>query len=676
MRFDDSLDTVLSAEIATPFGAQSTWRQLVDLIGRRRVPPDAESIAKLTAIRRQVPPAVRAASARALAFANPPAALVRLFFDDDTTIAAPVLRVAQLRADEWLEMLPGMSPASRAVLRHRRDLAPAVRRALDSFGPSDFRLPAAAGASAGAGAAPAVAAPLARNPGSTWHRIEQPAPVAVAPVAEAPAVPDLATAAPAVSPLAEAVAPAEITPAEASPETPPTAPQFGESPFVSVGAIALGLPVVAEAFRRADTAAPAPASVTATPTPAPTGDPGQGPFQIAELVARIDAYQRQRDDMPGLPLLRGGREDQPALFDLEPVQSQAFRFETDAVGVMRWVEGAARAPLIGLSLDLAAKVPGVARIDDRAMTGASSRVDGIAGGAFRRRSGFVDARLVIDGNSDAAGQWRITGMPVFDRETGRFTGYRGTARRPRVDESAAPLRASRSPATDALRQLVHELRTPTNAIAGFAEMIETQLLGPVPRVYRDQAGTIRGQAADLLVAIDDIDLAARIESHALDLRAEQVPLAPLLARVAGDLAPLATLRGTELLIDPGPLDLGIAGDERAVERLIGRLMSTLVASGGLGEKIAVITALSADGMIALRFSRPRALAAFGNDAILTIDAEAVAEADGAPLLGTGFALRLARNLASELGGALSIDDHNLTLILPAAGAAVEQASAN
>ena len=34
LRFDDSLDTVLGADIATPFGAQSMWRQVTDLIGR------------------------------------------------------------------------------------------------------------------------------------------------------------------------------------------------------------------------------------------------------------------------------------------------------------------------------------------------------------------------------------------------------------------------------------------------------------------------------------------------------------------------------------------------------------------------------------------------------------------------------------------------------------------
>ncbi|MCE3590727.1 hypothetical protein LXJ59_29490, partial [Escherichia coli] len=79
---------------------------------------------------------------------------------------------------------------------------------------------------------------------------------------------------------------------------------------------------------------------------------------------------------------------------------------------------------------------------------------------------------------------------------------------------------------------------PTHAIAGFAELIEAQLLGPVSDVYRGHAGTIHAQAMRLVAAIDDLDTAARIEAHALDLKAEAVDLAALLDRVVEDLMPL------------------------------------------------------------------------------------------------------------------------------------------
>lgn len=579
LRFDDSLETVLSADMSTPFGAQSTWRQLVDLVGRRRAKADPATIAQLRALRAHVPAAVRAASARALAYADPPAALVRLFAEDDAVIAAPVLRSARIAERDWIALLPNLSAVGRSVLRHRRDLPPGVERALEAFGSVDFVL---------------QASPEAVRKAASVRFLRPVAPV----------------------PVETTVAP--------------------ESSFSSIASIANGLPVVAEALRQS----------ASEPVAA------DGGFEIAEIVARLDAFHRERDEH--------GPQIQAELFPAQPREAHGFQFETDALGVIRWIDGASRAALIGLSLDSAG--------DDAA-------VDGVASGAFRRRSGFTNARLVIAGTSDAAGQWRISGAPMFDRASGRFTGYRGSARRPRAEESAEIARDRRSAGSDALRQLVHELRTPANAIAGFAEMIESEMLGPVPQTYRGRAAMIREQVHALLGAIEDIDMAARIDSRALDLREDVVVLAPLLARIVGDLGPLAALRSAVIDCRAAP-DVVIAGDDRAVERLIGRLLATLVASAQAGERI-VVSAVREEALVAIAFDRPHALSAYTAEALLQIDAENEAEQAGAPLLGTGFALRLARNLASELGGALTLGDTALTLRLPAAvTAGMGQASFN
>ena len=140
LRFDDTLETVMAADLGSPQATQSAWRQLVDLIGRRRAAADADAMATLRAIRDKVPLTVRAASARALEFADPPAALVRLFATDDLTVALPVLRNARMDAAEWTELLPHLAPAARGLLRNRRDLGPVVKRALEAFGPIDFVL--------------------------------------------------------------------------------------------------------------------------------------------------------------------------------------------------------------------------------------------------------------------------------------------------------------------------------------------------------------------------------------------------------------------------------------------------------------------------------------------------------------------------------------------------------
>ncbi len=565
LRFDDSLDTVLSADMSTPAGVQSAWRQLVDLIGRGRVPASEDMLGRLAMIRDAVPAPVRTASARAIAPGNPPAALVRFFAADDAAVAAPLLRTAQLADDAWIAILPVLSPTGRSLLRHRRDLGAPVVRALESFGRVDFVL----------------------SQGEHVGDIEA-------------VTPDIAEF-----------------------------PSSATGSFVSLGTAAKGLPIVAEAMRRRREGAP----------PEEAG----GAFEIADLVARIDAYKRRRGE--ARPGDEAGEREAPA-----PAALTGFDFETDEGGVVCWVSGTERAPIIGLSL-----LHGAA-------TG--SRVDGVAAGAFRRRAPFADARLTIEGRSSAAGAWRISATPAFEPLTGRFAGYRGSARRPRADESAEP-RGGRGGVSDSLRQLVHELRTPTTAIAGFAEMIEAEMLGPIAAPYRVRAGDIRQQARALLAAIEDLDTAARIESRALELRPTSIALTPLIETVAADLAPLAGLRGTTLAIDPAMPALDVLGDAAALERLVGRLLAALAAAGARGERIDIAGAVE-DRQAVVTIDRPAGLAGYSSDALLAIDAEREAGIEGAPLLGTGFALRLARNLAAELGGSLTIGAERLTLRLPAA----------
>ncbi|WP_316251084.1 HAMP domain-containing sensor histidine kinase [Sphingomonas sp. JC676] len=609
LRFDDTLETVLAADLNTPYGAHSAWRQLVDLIGRRRVAADARAMATLRAIRAQVPAQIRAASARALEFANPPAPLVRLFALDDIAIGLPVLRTARLASAEWVQLLPELAPAARAVLRNRRDLGPVVKRALESFGPIDFVLSDESDPSAHI----VVGVDLTA---ATSETAEDYSFIALVGGGQAPAKTgqdEIATG-PVQSGTVDAPAPTEII---AQPEQSAQLPSMDQGDLTGVYAPgeALDLP-----------------ELDAATSGNVSGD-AEGPFEIAEVVARIDAFWRDREETGPRPFRA-------------PLRAEDFRFETDAKGIIRWVAGVSRAPIVGLSLDFQG-------------TGDGSSVDGIASGAFRRRASFSTARMTIDGDSEASGDWLISAVPVFDPANGRFTGYRGTARRPRVDERAEPVRAPGPMPADSLRQLVHELRTPTNAIAGFAEMIETQMLGPVADPYRDRAHVIRSQARELLGAIDDLDLAARIDSAALALVPSQVHLRPLISGIADDLSQLAELRGSIISLPVD--DLIVDGDRRAVERLLARLLATLVSASGAGERIGVQLALENDAKVAITIDRPAALADYPGDSVLGIDDER----EDATLLGTGFALRLARNLARELGGSLVIAPESLTLRLPA-----------
>jgi signal transduction histidine kinase len=140
-------------------------------------------------------------------------------------------------------------------------------------------------------------------------------------------------------------------------------------------------------------------------------------------------------------------------------------------------------------------------------------------------------------------------------------------------------------------------------------------------------------------------------------------MADLVRRAAGELQALAADRGASLALDLAPAPAH--ADDRAAQRLVARLLATLVAAAQPGERLRIQVSPKTRNA-RLSVTRPRALGAATGDALFAID-ENGDSTEGA-LLGTGFALRLARNLAAELGGRLQIEEDRLTLRLPMAHA--------
>ncbi|MVW55583.1 histidine kinase dimerization/phospho-acceptor domain-containing protein [Sphingomonas chungangi] len=367
---------------------------------------------------------------------------------------------------------------------------------------------------------------------------------------------------------------------------------------------------------------------------------GAGEGQIRAIIDRIAGFRQRREDTPAT----------------EPEAHRvpdSFRFETGSDGVIRWVDGMPRGPLIGETIATAASGP--------------IGVDAQAPGAFRRRATFRDARLTVAGGSEAAGEWRIAGVPVFAPDTGRFQGYRGTARRPRTEERAESASLGLYGVglePDSLRQLVHELRTPLNAIGGFAEMIRRQMRGPVSTAYRERAQEIAEQAGRLLAAVDDLDVAARLETQRLDLQRVEVDLGAMVQLVCGNHAESARHRGATLACDIGRAPLSVQGDPAALRRMIGRLVGGVAALAGKGEAVRVDLRPVSEDAVMLRVDRPTRIADLPETTLLDPGFGPDGDAPDAPLLGLGFTLHLVRRLAATVGGTLSIEPGCLVLRLP------------
>ena len=199
---------------------------------------------------------------------------------------------------------------------------------------------------------------------------------------------------------------------------------------------------------------------------------------------------------------------------------------------------------------------------------------------------------------------------------------------------------------NSLRELVHEIKTPLNAIIGFAEIIDSQLLGPADRHYRTRAAEIVAQAKLLLSAIDDLDFAAKLQADR-NRPGSGTDLAMLLEQIAvGDAAGR----------------LGQCAAARAVDR---NPQAPLRARAGFGRA-------AGDSLLRCAVRRPRRTASNSSCMSTTAPAGACCGSARRPssALATamrrvvGFGLRLVRGLARIAGGDLTITKARITLALP------------
>lgn len=418
--------------------------------------------------------------------------------------------------------------------------------------------------------------------------------------------------------------------------------------------------------------APASADVIAFEQPAPLLSPAASEG-IGAIVRRIEAFRRDRETRPAGQAPAGGATASPAdphprlPFADEPLpaalQPESIDLAIDALGTV-----------VAADADWAPMLVG-----HRPFTGqphAPARLDGRSIRAFAARRPITAGLLLLEGAPSIAGAWQIDAVPVFARAGGAFAGYRARLRRPTPGEASAPAQ-SEAPATqgaDRLRQTLHELRTPINAIQGFAEMIQQQVFGATPHQYRSLAASIAADAARMLAGFEDLERLARLETGAADMPPAQddTDLAALVARQIAQLDPVIGPREVRLRWTAPAAPLPIRAPAAELEHAVWRLLAVIASTAAPGERLAI--ALDTDaGQAKLDLPLPAALA-MRDDATLFAADSARGQGSSGPgqslgaggMMGNGFALRLAAAELRAMGGSLHRDGARLLVRLPAA----------
>jgi signal transduction histidine kinase len=392
-------------------------------------------------------------------------------------------------------------------------------------------------------------------------------------------------------------------------------------------------------------AAPEPAAPAAKADPVPSARPPARPDpvpSISDVVARIERLRSSRN--------RSAAVGQGSTAASSP---PLFRWECSPSGEIDWVEGAPRGPLVGRSIAAADPDEGVDDCVER---------------AFGIRAPFRDCLLELGDDGPLAGQWVISGVPAFSPSDGRFIGYRGVARRDEgeVEPAEMPIAelaaAAVSPDHDTLREMIHEIKTPLNAIIGFAEIIDGQYFGPAHSRYRERAAEIVANARSLLEAAEDLDFAARLQS-ARARPGGGTDLNAFLPAFSEALLARAARQAIALTIDAPRAAGRCTLDPELMERLVRRFTDAVLSATAGGEQL--VMQVRPDGARwAFSLTRPAATLMAAREDLL--DPEFSLGAADRAMLGLGFSLRLVNGLVGIAGGELEIADDVFILSLPAA----------
>lgn len=379
---------------------------------------------------------------------------------------------------------------------------------------------------------------------------------------------------------------------------------------------------------------------------------------IANLVQRIEAYRigkASNDDAP----MHGSSQ---RIVEL----AAAIAFRTDSDGHVRAVQGADRGSFVGLTLAEAAR-------------STDSGFDAGVARAFAKRAPVRSGRLWLTGDGLYSGHWLIDADPRFDRHSGRFQGYEGSLRRSNdallAVESGDPdgggysaaqtthldgIASSPIALAEGMRQMVHELRSPLNAINGFAELIEGQFFGPVSHHYRQLAQAIMRDAAQLAGAFDDFDVAARLDMGLLAAEPGECDMQQAIGAAMAAVSPTLAARGSSIELS-GVAALTIAVAQGDARRILVRFLAALAQQTGAGQHLVVLSAIDVENSFAsLQVDRISEL-----DAV-DMNGEEVATDDPSGVIGIDFTMRLLDRVARLYGGSLIASDNQFILNLPLA----------
>jgi PAS domain S-box-containing protein len=230
-----------------------------------------------------------------------------------------------------------------------------------------------------------------------------------------------------------------------------------------------------------------------------------------------------------------------------------------------------------------------------------------------------------------------------------------------------------------LAVMSHELRTPLNAIAGYVELLELGIRGPVTDAQREDLQRIRRSQRHLLALVNDVLNFVRLDAGQVRYEIDDVPLAALLADVGTLVGPQLAAKQLRFEVRDAPPGRGdrdrafaVRADRDKVAQILLNLLSNAIKFTPVGGRITLSCDLAADAAtVLLRVADDGIGIPADHLAVIFEPFVQVQRGLTRTTEGTGLGLAISRDLARAMGGELQVEStlgggSVFTLLLPAA----------
>jgi PAS domain S-box-containing protein len=206
-----------------------------------------------------------------------------------------------------------------------------------------------------------------------------------------------------------------------------------------------------------------------------------------------------------------------------------------------------------------------------------------------------------------------------------------------------------------LATMSHELRTPLNAIAGYVQLIQIGVRGPVNAAQKEDLDRINRSQLHLLALINDILNFAKIEAGHVAVEAEEVDIEQILSGIEEFVRPQLQEKRQHYVQQCNLDGARACGDGDKVRQILLNLLSNAIKFTGEGGSIELTCEVKGETICTRVEDNGSGIPEDKLDAIFEPFVQVDRGYNSAQHQGTGLGLSISRDLARRMKGDLTVE---------------------